>query len=227
MAKFGGLQEHRAMVVTSPKTQNEGNAYAAAVRPLFDGVRTFILPTDPVPGWPRSCNEYFKQAAVNQEWQGNKEPWMWFEADMTPLKPGWVNELICEYNLQGKPFMGVRNQTWFTRQGVPYQDGHHMVGAGIYPPNLSHFSKAWQWAVDEPWDVFARWEIEPKMHATKLIQHNWGTGNYRRAGKGGTIIMCDQVQQPTKLAYNAAIRKETMVLHGCKDNSLRDLILEA
>lgn len=222
--KFGGLQEHKALVVTSAKTGEQGEKYAAAIRPLFGKTECLIFPTDPNPGWPQACNQYFKLAAFHVE-RFYGEPFWWFEADCTPLKASWANEIVMEYLLSQKPFMGVKNETWFTRRGVPYQDGHHMVGTGIYPGKLSQFSKLYQYAIDEPWDVFSRWEIAPKMHETIKIQHNWGTGNYKKIGKGGTITVCEQVKKPTHHNYNAAVKKTTMVLHGCRDNSIRDIVL--
>lgn len=226
MRKFGGLENHRALVVTAASSKEEGEFYADSVRPLFGSVELFVFPQPTAPGWPMGCNAYFAATAQHLELNRNTDPWYWFEADCTPLREGWLTALVEEYQLAKMPFMGCKEETLVLRNGIVTADGYHMVGAGIYPPNLSHYTTLHRHITNIPFDVFMRWEIISHVHPTKLIQHNWGTGNYRRTGKGGHHIGCETVKPGAHRVMNTQVRSDAMVLHGCRDNSLRELVLK-
>lgn len=227
MTKFSGLEQHRALVVTAESTRDEGESYTALIRSLFAEVNLFVLPKPAPPGWPQGCNAYFAMTADHLEISGNTEPWYWLEADCTPLTEGWIASLVAEYELAKMPFMGAKEQTTARRpDGSVIADGYHMVGTGIYPPNLSKFTTLHRYADNIPWDTFWRWEIINHIHPTKLIQHNWGTGNYRRTGKGGHKISCESVKSGANRDMATDVRPDAVVLHGCRDNSLRHLVLK-
>lgn len=225
--KLGGLSEQEALVVSIEDNGDLAEEYAALLRPLFKkvGVKLFggMCPT----GWPMACNFYFAQTARYLEFErGLQEPWYFFEADTVPLRPGWFDALVTEYNQSGKPFMGVRQETLRRNPetNVVVVEGHHMVGTGIYPPDLSNFSILYKAVGPDPWDVLCQWEIAPRMHPTELIQHNWGTANYRM-GYGGAVVCEDHVASPWGISHAKALRPDAMLLHGAKDDTLADLVL--
>lgn len=227
MTQFGGLKEHWAMVVANGSSRDDGESYAAMVRPLFGKVDLFILPKPTPPGWPEGCNSYFSQTADHLEIVGNTDPWYWFEADCTPLCEGWLDQLVAEYELAKMPFLGVKEETRLRKMDDSIvSDGHHMVGTGIYPAKVSKYSALHRHAGNIPWDVFWRWEIIKHIHPTKLIQHNWGTGNYKRMGKGGHRIGCEMVKPGANRDMAIEVNDDAVVLHGCRDNSLRNIILK-
>lgn len=222
---LGGLRDFEALVVTHSDCLNEAEELLSALDCFKDG-KMYVYHTHFPTGWPQGCNAYFRETAFQLERMRNDKPWFWFELDNTPLVPGWAQKLWDEYRDSGKPFMGARVPT--TRKmsdGTIFVDGMHMMGSGIYPPNLTEHCKLLKYASVEPWDCFCQHEIEPHMHATTQIQHNWSSCNYRRIGATGGVIRCDYRTLPTHPTLNY-VRKDAVLVHGCKDDSLREVVLE-
>lgn len=225
--KLGGLSEVEALVVTIPENTQLAEEYAQALRPSFAKVGVHLLEGACPTGWPRACNFYFARTAQHLEFERkNQEPWYYFEADNVPLKEGWFSALLTEYNLSGKPFMGVMQDTYRLNPETDEVsvDGKHMVGTGIYPPNFSQHSILYRFATDAPWDVLCQWEIAPKAHGTELIQHNWGTVNYA-LNKEGVVVCEDREKNRGGITHNNPLSDKAVLLHGAKDGSLADLVL--
>lgn len=225
--KLGGLSEVEALVVTIPENAQLAEDYAQALRPSFAKVGVHLLEGACPTGWPRACNFYFTRTAQHLEFERKiQEPWYYFEADNVPLKEGWFAALLTEYNLAGKPFMGVLQDTYRINPETNEVSVHggHMVGTGIYPPDLSKYSILYRVALDEPWDVLCQWEIAPNAHGTTLIQHNWGTVNYA-VGKDGAVVCEDRAQNRGGITHNKPLDPKAVLLHGAKDGSLADLVL--
>jgi hypothetical protein len=226
-AKLGGLSEQDALVVTIPENVKLAEEYARLLTPTFRKVDVHLLQGQCPEGWPQACNFYFARTAQYLEFERKiEEPWYYFEADTLPLKAGWLEKLATEYNLAGKPFMGCLQETY---RSLPDSndvvvDGAHMVGTGIYPPRLSQYSVLYRFAGAEPWDVLCQWEIAPHLHATKLIQHNWGTVNYTLQ-KDGSVTCEDREVNRWGIKHDKPLSPDVVLLHGVKDSSLADLVL--
>lgn len=188
----------------------------------FRDVTTRALAVPLGRGWPLGANLMFRAVANWLHYDFRvRSPWYYMEPDNTPLAPDFLDALETEYNLSGKRFLGAFEETRYGDQPGEIQvDGHHMVGTGVYPPDFAARSPLLKFAEGQPWDVFLKWEILPDAKETKLVQHNWGTKNYRR--QGGDIV-CDRVHPV--LGRNNPLRPDAKVLHGCKDGSLIKLLL--
>jgi hypothetical protein len=224
---LGGLSNVEALVVSIEENQDMISEYANLISKVFGKVSTLRISGNCPTGWPRACNYYFTHTARHIEFErGQTEPWYYFEADTVPLKVGWYDALLTEYNLSGKPFMGVKQETY--RRNIQTNeivvDGHHMVGTGIYPAKMSRHSVLYKYVEDQPWDVFCQWEIAPQMRATNKIQHNWSTVKYRK-GYSGSIICDDREANIGGITHNKPLRPDALLLHGVKDSSLADLVL--
>ena len=77
----------------SPNVSSTVNEVAQALSKHFAGnASTYIFDLDCELGWPGACNYYFQQAAwhVGSDYG---EPWLWYEADTTPTRAGWLDEI--------------------------------------------------------------------------------------------------------------------------------------
>jgi hypothetical protein len=97
--------------------------------------------------------------------------------------------------------------------------GRHMTGTSIYPPNLRSYTTRHLDDLQQSWDVECRHDLLRHCEHTTLIQHNWATKHYRRTG--GRVI-CDPVH--SGISRDEPLREDAVVLHGCKDDSLCELI---
>ncbi len=114
-----------------------------------------------------------------------------------------------------------------------------MSGCGFYPgdlairPNFKGLMASFMQgndSIDKPWDMFLRGAMRTEgMGHTDLIAQQWNTENYRI--EDGRIV-CDardnhESQQPgwELRKCGGAVHPAAQMIHGVKDNSLRDLIL--
>ncbi len=133
----------------------------------FPSVEILSVPTPRIPGWPHAPNWMWQHVARHMA--GQKNPWLWLEADAVVLKPDWLDRIQDEYDKAGKAWMGPI---------VP--DLGHCNGVAVYPADaatrLPHAMKC----TDRAWD----YEMKPEMirdchDASKLIFHAWGVHNGR------------------------------------------------
>ncbi len=241
LQKFGPYNNHQLLVVGSPNVSTEIQDTELILRDLFASSSSLVFKKNYTTGWPHACNSYFFNTAAHVEFELKPDPsvpWYYFELDNTPTKQGWLDELQADYIAARladgtKAFMGVRQQTLvadLSTNQLKSGTGSHMVGTGMYPIYLSKHSLLIKsiWNVPNiPWDVYMQWEIDnprnSKLTHTDKIQHNWGTANYRQ---DGAKIVCDSTKDlPLGIAFNEPIRKEAVVVHGCKDGSFAKILL--
>jgi hypothetical protein len=181
-------------------------------------------------GWPRNANFIFQEAAmtmaVNKAY--GEKCWYFFELDNCPTKPGWLDELQAEYDYRARPCMGVINVTTRSRSGGDnYEDGKHLVGAGIYPPNLFSIASVTKHLhiLGDPFDVALQHQVVPLTWATGMIQHNWSTKEYKLDGDKAT---CENAKdRPASKVYAQPVNlgdRGPLVVHGCKDTSLIQIV---
>lgn len=177
---------------------------------------------------------------------GHNVPWFWFELDTTPIKEGWLSAIQQEYNHNPVGFMGHIQDTirgWNGIQLTPDDAGKHMAACGVYPGDITGSVIPLKGVSDTDivWWHFIRWYVAPYARHTKLIQNNYKTVNYRTEVVTGhidaqsdpnpyppfTVMGCDSCNNTAwGDHYNYAIQEKTpaVLIHGCKDGSLLDLL---
>lgn len=129
---------------------------------VFDTVLEHIPWIQDERGWPFSCNYQFIEALkfVEEKFE-RKEDTLYLEPDSVTMRHSWLSEIIEEFEVHRRPFMG--NLSTYM---CP-----HMTGIGVYGRN---------WRIEAPsllddmphaWDIHTATEVLPKMHRTDLIQN--------------------------------------------------------
>lgn len=215
----------------------------AAAQQVFSKVHEFEYPESELTTWPAGANWAWQQVArwipMITNYKGNSypfekvlpagTPWLFLEPDAVPLKPGWMTTLFDEYKKGGKPFMGHI-----------VQDMGHMNGVGIYPNNVSHFTKVALHAIHSAWDVMLKEEtIELTHNANHLIQHCWGlASNDRPQHRGDDPVASFRDVSQMWRVLNAVkdewrergcpgIEPNPVLFHRTKDGSLIDCLMQA
>jgi hypothetical protein len=187
---------------------------------------------------------------------------LWMEPDMVPLHKGWLDRLQQQYTLGGKPMLGAvvatirqqvleraepeKREDGYVPLGEPikfgpkYDDGPHMVGAGMYDralPRIIHWL-ATAGGLADPFDHTLKDEICQRDSAGKftrvvpsdLIAHNWKSTNYRITKSGDiTEIECDaHLDNPGTPKFMTSRHgfSGACVTHGCKDDSIYRVVEE-
>lgn len=158
------------------------------------------------PKWPQPQNWAWQSAARNMV--SIKEPWLWWEADSTPLIKGWYDAIKCEYLTGKKPFMGC------IMERVNGFDPH-MNGVGVYPADVGRHSHTAMLCRSAPFDVVMWRDTQQHTHrANHIIQHHC-----RENG--------DSTHFPDHASVESIIRPGVVLFHRCKDGSLIDRLREA
>lgn len=234
---FGGLQRHQIICVPAPSVQQEAAALTGQLRSVCDRVTVQPLPREPKGGWPVGPNMHFRDTVEILDKMDLKDPWWFFEEDGRPIAAGWADRTELMYHRGGRPFMGVLRQSKevLRKDGQPWDDGEYMVGFGIYPPNFKEMSTLYKVTGELqignknyhpiPFDVKMRWEVAPHALRTDLIDHRGSTWNYHVKEDGR--IWCEDKDLPEGIASYAdtPIHQMAFVVHGCKDDSLTNLVL--
>jgi len=224
VARLGGVGSRAALVVGTKSTQGKLDKVVETLATCFGSVSTHILESEDESGWPRSANHLFTATAAYLDSIKNQHPWYYFEADNTPLVAGWADQVEEEYRLSQKPFMGavqpakIRDAKTGEELGT---DGEFIIGSAVYPADFTRRSIIWRYLSDVPWDVHMRWEIRPNACASNRIFSNWRSVGYSRSADGR--IVCDPLDDRS---VTDPIPETAVVVHGCKDGSLIDLLSE-
>lgn len=234
---LGGAQNHRALLVWAPEVQQSDKDYILErFNKSFARVNQMSprIP-DSVSGWPDAPNLTFEYVVhyccVVDPKYSEGGPWFFFEADQTPMRPGWLNAIEEEYYKLGKPCMGVLEQSWKVPPGgqkVPA--GHHLVGTAVYPPYFHTLTDSYKNCRRIAFDVKMQKDLVDRGRCahTNLMLHCWLTENFRRIEDGS--IVCDKREGrlPGQIGYSLdRVVKPTddfAVVHGCKDGSLLRLL---
>jgi hypothetical protein len=230
---FGGLEEATICFFTTPSAKAEAHEAAAALNAT---VHTFEV--DFAGGWPVASGAQFAATVFtipNIGWNG---PWLWMELDMLPVKRGWVQAIRNGYTLCGSPFMGNVVPTAWVEEGklVVKEDDLMMMGCGVYPANmdrdqrfrplLSDLVKPADRNPHTPFDFYLRHAMNQAGIAnTMLIADMWQTHEYKRTGKG---ITCKPVPlDKPRRERGGLVPPEAVLVHGCKDGTLAELLLRS
>jgi hypothetical protein len=224
---FGGVERHKILVVGTSSTASEATKVKELLTGVFGESALYIPETECEIGWPQSCNHLFSNVVTHLERERNKLPWYFLEADCTPLRKSWLDDIETEYNQARKPFLGAVQKTRMVNPDTGdfvKHDGEHVIGSCVYPADFARRSTLWRYIRwdDElpkasPWDVYIRHEVRPNTAVSKTIQSNWRTKNYEITASGR--ITCSPIDE---LSIDDPIEECVAVVHGCKDGSLID-----
>lgn len=208
--ELGSNKSHRVLIVRDRRCDLEHDkAILAALEQTFAAVETLTVNDDAYDSWPESANTMFRNAAKHIEFT-SKEPFLWLEPDVAPVKEGWLDAIAAEYASCGKHFMGDRVEV----ENVPL----HMSGIAVYPGIMSNHAGLAYLAQDIAWDCAAASQIVPKAHFTKLIEHSWKRDPVTKEYSHVTFANWEQVERE--------IAPETVLYHASKDGSLIRLLRE-
>lgn len=235
LKRFGPYGNHRALLVFAPQMPDEvKKSIIASLKEMsFQAVhRATPMLNHWEEGWPAGPNGMFR-ATVELIFNELilQQPWYFFEPDNTPMKKGWLDVLERQWRMsEDRPFLGSIQPTLVAfENGETMQTGAHMVGTGIYPPDLDRYCDPLNTQTDEPFDIRLGEATvgNDRARDTRLIQHNWSSIKYRRDSDG--VIRCERGEVRQSNMVGAPIVRdvdaEALVVHGCKDGSLCDLIL--
>ena len=159
--------------------------------------------------WPLPQNHAFIRTAgyiyhnTRQRWQ----PWLWWEQDAVPLKPGWLNSLEAEYDSR-KPFLGA----------VSDLGGRHLSGVAIYPADLAGKYPQITMCGGVPFDTAGGSSVFSQSKITPLIQHVWSFDGSAMDAPAPTFSGKADLDR---------IKPEAVLFHRCKDSSLVSLLKAA
>ena len=228
LASFNNLKDRDAIMVYCWGDQWDVDRPYDILTTAFRTVHRFIYPDPPEGmGWPEAPNHMFYSTAERLAEHHNKDPWFWFEGDVFPLKSDFLTQIEEEYETVGKPYMGVINSSRYLKpDGNQFEQGRHMVGCGIYPPDFTTRCSRVHFIPEKmPFDVWIEDEVIPDCHDTKLIFHAWNTGKYHLVD--GELIGKD-LKNTTGERHQYGgrpVNHEAVLLHGEKTTSLFKLDL--
>lgn len=205
--ELGPNKSHRVLIVRDRRCDLEHDkAILAALGQTFAAVETMTVNDDAYDSWPESANTMFRNAAKHIEFT-KKEPFLWLEPDVAPLKEGWLDAIAAAYVeavAAGKHFMGDRVEV----ENVPL----HMSGIAVYPGIMSNFAGLAYLAQDIAWDCAAAAQIVPQAHFTNLILHAW---------KHPSFTSWEMVEREI-----LAFKPEAVLFHADKSSGLIDRLRE-
>lgn len=234
--KFPIGSDHDLLVVGSKENKNEIEKLDYEIKHLFNSSQVHLL-NDNVLGWPMSCNFYFQQTCAFLKNKKENDSFFWCELDSVPLKENWLDIISNEYYLDTtkatkekrnpKIYLGVMERNYEGKNGELLPEsisGPKMSSIGVYSneicncPVLSSLS-----LTNRHWTSVIQWYTTKEINDSKLIQNNWRTNNYR---KDNDKIICDSISNSAwDNHYNNAITSDCVIVHGCKDDSLSNLLL--
>jgi hypothetical protein len=227
LVHHGNLHQHSILVTPTVSVEAEAYAAAAELRGICPVVDVYSVP-DFDGGWPQAPNQHWAHVAMYLDSSGNTYPWFWMELDTVALQSNWADALQREYNQCGKPLLGVVVPTLGEAAGDTT-----MLGVAVYPsyvknlvnmaPLFNDLLKAGDQSVKEPFDHYLRWVFARAGVAhTTLIEDQWDTGEYERVGDA---FIGRPIESRDGRKRSALVPQEALLVHGCKDDSLMQLVL--
>jgi len=230
---LGQCKGHKLIVAPTENAEQEAHEFKDQVSALFD--QAVVRPVKlNIKGWPIAPNRHFRAVCGMVKTDYPDQPFWFFEPDCTPIRKGWLQRAVDTYQNGRKPFCGAIVPTRVTYEnGRHGTEGEHMVGTGIYPPDMYDRS-AFMQTLDlkhgfsplplEPFDVRIRMEVVPHAFNLPELQHNWRTINYKV--ENGHVVCDDHPDNPDHLSFAKPVADTTYIVHGCRDSSLADLVLK-
>jgi len=243
--KHGNLLNHTISFL--PTFSTEDQVKAAAQFLMENGIQAEVLKMqiEPYGGWPMASNMHFYEAVRLMSLQ--QQPWFWCELDCLRTSSNGWDVAAAGYTSCGTRFFGhVGPAPWrddatgnITKSPFGEEDTM-MSGCGIYPANFPNLPEVAPLLADfvkggdsapSAFDVYLRDVIRLNGVAnTHLIADHWNTVDYKFDGKN---LSCSPNMEHENLQGNTEIRKkggivnsQAVIVHGCKDDSLFNLIMD-
>lgn len=211
------LKRHEVLLLCRPSSESAMIALVEEYDKLFGGISFEVLPDEGPEGWPDGANDMFIQVSkiVQGFLKENKGHWLWVDPDCVPTCSEWVDAIDMQIRASGKHYMGCVIDTG--------DDGRHMNGGCLVLPwNASSELNADTMQRQEAWDFQARKTILSHGESTELIQSLYRSTSFR---KEGDLTLCDCPPETNNTVnVTRQLGKNTVILHGCKDGSLKRLL---
>lgn len=189
------------------------------------------------PSWPKAPNfQFLHTAKYIDENRLDIDGFYYFEPDNLPITPDWFDRIVAEYTEKGQPFYGAE-ASYLERSGTEaWENGSHMIGTGIYPRNawtrIKAYAEIERTEPNRPWDAITRDEVNPQCFFTKLICHLHNSRGFRMDHDAAidplwkheptVLTVVSRTNTDPEVHRRAVeINPEAVVIHGCKDSSLR------
>ncbi len=217
IAELGGCDAHHCLLVVDSKVEkNDREWIRLSAENCFSTVESieFQEGTPPKglrwPIWRYWANQMFLLAA-NHIGENCRLPFLWLEADATPTKAGWLDEIANAYYSQPKRFMGpiILNQS---ADRPAYWPERHMAGVAVYPMTAVNVLRKWC-GPETTWDLGGGPDVVPKASKTRLIQHFYGVSEAE-----AWSFKCDDGRIVGQGGFSP--REDAVLFHRCKDGSL-------
>jgi hypothetical protein len=218
-------------VIMRPKGSTYAQDIHDALLPVFDEVTDYDT-THNSNEYPAAANWSFLEACYLMQKRG--EPWFFFEADCCPVKRGWVDAIVAEYNAKRMPMLGHKHDFMYDEKGEPFA-WRHMTGAGVYPADMFSYVDAkgrnrssivsnLRAIAKQPWDTYIATERWHTIADSETIRSRYKVGNYKVVD--GKIVGEHLIQgyRSERLTPTTEVGPELAVVHNCKDTSLIECV---
>lgn len=234
--KFPVGKDHDLLVIGSKENENDIDKLEYDIKHLFNSSQKHVI-DDTIYGWPMSCNFYFQQTCAFLKDKKQFDSFFWCELDSFPLKENWLDLISTEYYLdttkaskekrKPKVYLGVKERNYEGDNGELLPEsisGPKMSSIGVYSTDICNIPVLPSLSItNRHWTSVIQWYTTPSLNDSKLIQNNWRTNNYR---KENNSIVCDSIANLAwDVHFNNPINSDAVIIHGCKDESLVDLLL--
>lgn len=240
-------QGHDLFLLAPPSCREIATDVKARLEGYFQTIT--VSPVEYEPGqWPQGANLLFCHAAQAMARHNPNIPWQLCEIDCLPIRSNAFDLIAARYATCGSPFMGFISKTPHRDASgkiVPSPEGPSdvmMSGNAVYPGNLPMRQTCQPMLADfmnlagqpeQPWDIYLRHAMRREGIAhTDLISNNWNTEGYRIEGGKLFCVACKQHQayggnagNRQLLDYGGEVDPHAVMVHGCKDQTLPNLIL--
>lgn len=217
--ELGGCQLHHCLLVVDSKVDGPQRVFIKmSAENSFASVEEieFQEPAPPKvlrwPLWRYFANQMWLRAAWHVS-ENCRLPWLWLEADATPMRAGWLDTITNSYYAQPKLFHGPIILAGANRPA--HWPAAHMAGVAVYPPRAGYILKDFCGG-EHTWDLGAGDTVVPKATKCRLIQHSYGPSEedgWKFKVKAAQIVT-DHPDQ------TVVIRDDCVLFHRCDDDSL-------
>lgn len=211
--ELGGCKLDDALLAYDPSVDGQMVIEVVkAAASVYRNVWAHVYPVPPAGDvtiaarWAFSCVADFMQREVGR-------PWLWMEADMVPLKPGWLDSLQLLYRNCGKPFFGSI---------IPEMG--HMNGTAFYPPETATWCPSIRKSEFDAFDTGMRDEQRAAgvFDASNYMQHAWVMREGRCFPHGHGEVPSFR----STLDVTNNITPTALTFHRVKDTTLADRLRE-
>jgi hypothetical protein len=177
--------------------------------------------------WELSVSNTFVNVVKYLEQTNNQIPFYFFEADNTILQGSWYNNIANEYYSLDKKYLCLGHISTINKLYRKKYGEKTLVGGAIYPynireqildflnqnfedPNISEYFSG-------PFDLCISKKILNISKQSEYIQSRWNCNQFTK--KNNKVFF-----KKNNTEHTLEIDKKLCVFHGCKDNSLFEII---